>query len=86
MKVQDNDGNFRALNDGQNGGRQRVRSDVKENQIDILLPERVAGIDLNQTDLPDPLARTLEQMVDRIHALEEEIESLKKALKEASRT
>jgi uncharacterized protein (UPF0335 family) len=46
----------------------------------------VGGIDLNQTDLPDPLARTLEQMVDRIHALEEEIESLKKALKEASRT
>lgn len=42
--------------------------------------ERVSGvIDLNQTDLPDPLARTLEQMADRIHALEAEIERLKKA-------
>ena len=42
--------------------------------------ERVTGgIDLNQTDLPDPLARTLEQMVERIHALEAEIERLKKA-------
>ncbi|HSE03378.1 MAG TPA: serine O-acetyltransferase [Methylomirabilota bacterium] len=42
--------------------------------------ERVTGgIDLNQTDLPDPLARTLEQMVDRIHVLEAEIERLKRA-------
>jgi serine O-acetyltransferase len=42
--------------------------------------ERVTGgIDLNQTDLPDPLARTLEQMVERIHALEAEVERLKKA-------
>jgi serine O-acetyltransferase len=40
--------------------------------------QRVGGIDLNQVDLPDPLARTLEQLVDRIHALEEEIERLKK--------
>jgi uncharacterized protein (UPF0335 family) len=46
----------------------------------------VGGIDLNQTDLPDPLARTLEQMVERIHTLEEEIESLKKQVKEASGT
>jgi len=42
--------------------------------------ERVTGsIDLNQTDLPDPLARTLEQMVERIHGLEAEVERLKKA-------
>src|SRR5881296_1297666 len=41
--------------------------------------QRVAGeIDLNQTDLPDPLARTLEQLLDRIHLLEAEIERLKK--------
>jgi len=37
------------------------------------------ALDLNQTDLPDPLARTLEQMADRIHVLEAEIERLKKA-------
>jgi len=71
-----------------------VVREVPENSVVVGVPgrvtfrdgARVAGIDLNQTDLPDPLARTLEQMVDRIHALEEEIESLKKALKEASHT
>jgi serine O-acetyltransferase len=41
--------------------------------------QRVSGIDLNQVDLPDPLARTLEQLADRIHTLEGEIERLKKA-------
>ena len=71
-----------------------VVREVPENSVVVGVPgrltfrdgARVGGIDLNQTDLPDPLARTLEQMVERIHALEEEIESLKKALKEASRT
>ena len=48
--------------------------------------QRVDGIDLNQTDLPDPVARALEQLVDRIHSLESELESLKKSLKEASGT
>ena len=48
--------------------------------------ERVGGIDLNQSDLPDPVARALEQLVDRIHSLESEVESLKKSLKEASGT
>src|SRR6266545_1098408 len=48
--------------------------------------ERVGGIDLNQSDLPDPVARALEQLVDRIHSLEGELESLKKSLKEASGT
>jgi serine O-acetyltransferase len=48
--------------------------------------ERVGGIDLNQSDLPDPVARALEQLVDRIHSLENEVESLKKSLKEASGT
>jgi len=40
--------------------------------------QRVSGeIDLNQVDLPDPLARTLEQLVDRLRILEGEIERLK---------
>jgi hypothetical protein len=42
------------------------------------------GIDLNQVDLPDPLARTLEQLLERIHALEEEVERLKKVTESAS--
>jgi serine O-acetyltransferase len=42
--------------------------------------QRVSGeIDLNQVDLPDPLARTLEQLVDRIRLLEGEVERLKRA-------
>jgi serine O-acetyltransferase len=46
--------------------------------------QRVGGvIDLNQVDLPDPLARTLEQLLDRIHFLEEEIERLRKATEPA---
>jgi serine O-acetyltransferase len=65
-----------------------VVREVPENCVVVGVPgritfrngERVTGeIDLNQTDLPDPLARTLEQMVDRIHVLEAEIERLKRA-------
>src|SRR5213594_5234497 len=41
--------------------------------------QRVSGdIDLNQVNLPDPLARALEQLLDRIHLLEAEVERLKK--------
>ena len=71
-----------------------VVREVPENSVVVGVPgrvtfrdgERVGGIDLNQTDLPDPVARALEQLVDRIHALEAEVESLKKSLKEASGT
>src|ERR1700730_4918277 len=70
-----------------------VVREVPENSVVVGVPGRVtfrdgarSGIDLNQSDLPDPLARTLEQMVERIHALEAEIESLRQALKETSRT
>ncbi|MGH7385353.1 MAG: serine O-acetyltransferase [Candidatus Rokuibacteriota bacterium] len=65
-----------------------VVREVPENCVVVGVPGRITfrngervtgGIDLNQTDLPDPLARTLEQMVDRIHVLEAEIERLKKA-------
>ena len=42
--------------------------------------QKVSAIDLNQVDLPDPLARTLEQLVDRIHVLEGELEQLKRSV------
>ena len=42
--------------------------------------QRVEGIDLNQTDLPDPVARAIEQLLDRIRALEGEVETLRKAV------
>ena len=60
-----------------------VVREVPENSVVVGVPgrvtfrdgQRVPGrIDLNQIDLPDPLARALEQMMDRIHALEAEIE------------
>src|SRR5262245_65987394 len=42
--------------------------------------QRVVGeIDLNQVDLPDPLARTLEQLASRIRFLEEEIQRLERS-------
>ncbi len=64
-----------------------VVREVPENSVVVGVPgrvtfrdgQRVAGqIDLNQVDLPDPLARTLEELVGRIHQLEAEIERLKK--------
>jgi serine O-acetyltransferase len=69
-----------------------VVREVPDNSVVVGVPgrvtyrdgQRVPGvIDLNQTDLPDPLARTIEQLVDRIHLLEAEIESLKRSLKDA---
>ncbi len=65
-----------------------VVREVPENSVVVGVPgrvtfrdgQRVAGqIDLNQVDLPDPLARTIEELVGRIHQLETEIERLKKA-------
>ena len=42
--------------------------------------QRVEGIDLNQTDLPDPVARAIEQLLERIRALEGEVEMLRKSV------
>lgn len=65
-----------------------VVREVPPNSVVVGVPGRVTSrhgqrvgtdIDLNQVDLPDPLARTLEQLVDRIHWLEAEVERLKKA-------
>ena len=42
--------------------------------------QRVGGeIDMNQTDLPDPVAKAIEHLLDRIRALEGEVEALRKA-------
>jgi len=42
--------------------------------------QRVGGIDLNQTDLPDPVMKALEQMLERIRGLEAEVQTLRKAV------
>ncbi|HXG05026.1 MAG TPA: serine O-acetyltransferase [Candidatus Binatia bacterium] len=41
---------------------------------------RVSGIDLDQTDLPDPMAKAMEQLMERLRTLEAEVEHLRKAL------
>jgi serine O-acetyltransferase len=45
--------------------------------------QRVGAIDLNQVDLPDPLAKAMEQMADRIRDLEEEVKALRKLVSES---
>ena len=47
--------------------------------------QRVGGIDLNQTDLPDPVAKALEQLVERIRTLEAEVETLRKSVDKEER-
>jgi len=45
--------------------------------------QRVAGdIDLDQTDLPDPVSKAIEQLVDRMRVLEGELETVRKKLEE----
>jgi serine O-acetyltransferase len=45
--------------------------------------KRVSHVDLEHADLPDPLTRTIEQMLDRIHALESEVQTLRRAVDQA---
>ena len=64
-----------------------VVREVPPNSVVVGVPGRVTykdgqrvsdGVDLNQTDLPDPLTRAIEQLMDRIRTLEAEIETLRK--------
>jgi len=48
--------------------------------------QRVGGeIDLDQTDLPDPVSKAIEQLVDRIRSLEADLETLQKRMEEEER-
>src|SRR5947209_20443907 len=42
--------------------------------------QRVGGIDLDQVDLPDPVAKAIEQLMERIRNLEAEVEILRKVV------
>jgi serine O-acetyltransferase len=43
--------------------------------------QRVTGeIDLNQTDLPDPVSKAIEQLVERIRSLEADLEAVRKRM------
>ena len=47
--------------------------------------QRVGDIDLNQTDLPDPVTKALEQLVERIRMLEADLETLRKSVDKEER-
>jgi serine O-acetyltransferase len=63
-----------------------VVRDVPPNAVVVGVPgrvtykdgQRVSGIDMNMTDLPDPVSRALEQLVDRIRGLEADLDTLRK--------
>jgi serine O-acetyltransferase len=65
-----------------------VVRDVPPNSVVVGVPgrvtykdgQRVGGIDMNQTDLPDPVSRALDQLVERIRTLEAELETLRKTV------
>lgn len=71
------------------GGSSVVVNDVPPNSVVVGIPgkviyrdgKRVApAIDLEHADLPDPVFKAIEQLLDRIHGLEAEVEALKKKL------
>jgi serine O-acetyltransferase len=63
-----------------------VVRDVPPNAVVVGVPgrvtykdgQRVTGIDMDMTDLPDPVSRAIEQLMDRIRSLEADLDSLRK--------
>ena len=67
---------------------QRDRPELRGRPVVVGVPGKVtyrdgqrvvAGIDLNQTDLPDPVAKAIEHLIERIRILETDAEALRKA-------
>src|SRR5438876_10462501 len=65
-----------------------VVRDVPANSVVVGVPGRVTyrdgqrvvgAIDMNQTDLPDPVSKAIEHLIDRIQSLESDLEVLRKA-------
>lgn len=82
-------GAFKIGDNSRIGAGSVVVREVPPNSVVVGVPgrvthkdgQRVTGeIDLNQTDLPDPVTKALEQMLERIRALEAELESLRKTV------
>ena len=82
-------GGFTIGDNSRIGAGSVVVREVPPNCVVVGVPGRVTfkdgqrvteGIDLNQTDLPDPVSRAIEQLVDRIRTLEGEIETLRKSI------
>jgi serine O-acetyltransferase len=73
------------------GGGSVVVSDVPPDSVVVGVPGKViyrdgkrvgSAIDLEHTDLPDPVFKAIEQLLDRVHGLEAEVELVKKGLEE----
>jgi serine O-acetyltransferase len=69
-----------------------VVTEVPPNSVVVGVPGKVIyrdgrkvapRLDLEHADLPDPLTKAVEQMLDRIHVLESEVQSLRRALDQA---
>ncbi len=69
-----------------------VVKEVPPNSVVVGVPGRVThkdgrrvpeGIDLNMTDLPDPIARALQCVLERLQAMEDEVARLKRELDRA---
>ena len=70
-----------------------VVTEVPPNSVVVGVPGKViyrdgkrvatTRVDLEHADLPDPLSKAIEQMLDRIHALESEVRELRRALDQA---
>jgi len=68
-----------------------VVREVPTNSVVVGVPGRVTyrdgqrvagGIDLDQADLPDPVSKALEQLLERIRVLEGELETMRKKIEE----
>ncbi len=84
-------GGFKIGDGSRIGAGSVVVREVPPNSVVVGVPgrvtykdgQRVEGeIDLDQTDLPDPVSRALEQLLERIRTLEADVETLRKNLKE----
>ena len=84
-------GGFKIGDGSRIGAGSVVVREVPTNSVVVGVPgrvtyrdgQRVAGdIDLDQTDLPDPVSKAIEQLVDRIRGLEAELETVRKKAEE----
>jgi serine O-acetyltransferase len=82
-------GAFRIGDGSRIGAGSVVVREVPPNSVVVGVPGRVTyrdgqrvrdAIDLNQIDLPDPVAKAVEDLLDRVRALEAEVEALRKVV------
>src|SRR6266851_2388921 len=84
-------GGFKIGDGSRIGAGSVVVREVPPNSVVVGVPgrvtyrdgQRVTGeIDLDQADLPDPVAKAIEQLIERLRRLEAEVEELRKATRE----